>query len=46
MTFKEIIYWEWIIGIMIIPLIFAYIYVNHGDFIIKDKKEHKDLLEK
>jgi hypothetical protein len=27
-TFREINYWEWIIAIMIIPLIFAYLYIN------------------
>ena len=27
-TFKEINFWEWIIVIMIIPLIFGYLYVN------------------
>ena len=29
-TFKEIKFWEWIIVIMIIPLIFGYLYVNQG----------------
>ena len=29
-TFKEINFWEWIIVIMIIPLIFGYLYVNQG----------------
>ena len=29
-TFREINYWEWIIVIMIIPLIFGYLYVNQG----------------
>ena len=27
-TFKEIKFWEWIIVIMIIPLIFGYLYVK------------------
>ena len=27
-TFREINNWEWIIAIMIIPLIFAYLYIN------------------
>ena len=27
-TFKEINFWEWIIVIMIIPLIFGYLYVK------------------
>jgi hypothetical protein len=27
-TFRKINYWEWIIAIMIIPLIFAYLYIN------------------
>ena len=27
-TFREINYWEWIIVIMIIPLIFGYLYVK------------------
>ena len=30
-TFKEIKFWEWIIVIMIIPLIFGYLYVNQGN---------------
>ena len=29
-TFREINYWEWIIVIMIIPLIFGYLYVTQG----------------
>ena len=29
-TFKEIKFWELIIVIMIIPLIFGYLYVNQG----------------
>ena len=29
-NFKEINFWEWIIVIMIIPLIFGYLYVNQG----------------
>ena len=29
-TLKEIKFWEWIIVIMIIPLIFGYLYVNQG----------------
>jgi len=29
-TFREINYWEWIIVIMIIPLILGYLYVNQG----------------
>ena len=29
-TFKEINFWEWIIVIMIIPLIFGYLHVNQG----------------
>ena len=27
-TFREINYWEWIIVIMIIPLIFGYLYIK------------------
>ena len=27
-TFRKINYWEWIIAIMIIPLIFADLYIN------------------
>ena len=27
-TFREINYWEWIIVIMIIPIIFGYLYVT------------------
>ena len=29
-TFKEIKFWEWIIVIMIIPLIFGYLYIKQG----------------
>ena len=29
-TLKEIKFWEWIIVLMIIPLIFGYLYVNQG----------------
>ena len=29
-TFKEIKFWEWLIVIMIIPLIFGYLYINQG----------------
>ena len=29
-TFRMINYWEWIIIIMIIPLIFVYLYINQG----------------
>ena len=30
-TFREINYWEWIIVIMIIPLIFGYLYIKQGN---------------
>ena len=30
-TFKEIKFWEWIIVIMIIPLIFGYLYIKQGN---------------
>ena len=30
-TFREINYWEWIIIIMIIPLIFGYLYIKQGN---------------
>ena len=30
-TFKEINFWEWIIVIMIIPLIFGYLYIKQGN---------------
>ena len=30
-NFKEINFWEWIIVIMIIPLIFVYLYIKQGN---------------
>jgi len=30
-TFREINYWEWIIVIMIIPVIFGYLYIKQGN---------------
>ena len=30
-NFKEINYWEWIIVIMIIPVIFVYLYIKQGN---------------
>ena len=40
-TFKEIKFWEWIIVIMIIPLIFGYLYVNQGTWYLMMKKDIK-----